>query len=93
MMQDWRTIAEGVPHEAVGLMAQQLTEFGAEVWFTGEAQGQVKSVSGVLAFRLEAGRFDVKLEENPGHFPERLLFGGMRQFVEEAIERVKRVEA
>ena len=66
-MKDWRTIAEGVPQEAVGLMAQQLTEFGAEVWFTGEGQGQVKSVSGVFAFRLEAGRFDVKLEENPGH--------------------------
>jgi len=31
--------------------------------------------------------------QNPGHFPEKMLWGGIRQLVEEAIERVKRVEA
>jgi len=92
MMQDWRTIAEGVPHEAVGLMAQQLTEFGAEVELA-ENRGTVSSIAGQVCFRLEAGRFDVKILQNPGHFPEKMLWGGMRQFVEEAIERVKRVEA
>jgi hypothetical protein len=92
-MQNWRTIATDVPAQALSLMAEQLTEFGAEVEFQEPGRGKVRSISGVLAFRLDAGRFDVKFEKDRGHFPEKMLIGGMRQFVEEAVERCKRVEA
>ena len=92
MMQDWRTIAEGVPAQAVGVMAIQLSEHGCDVEFR-DGRGTVSSIAGQVAFRLEAGRFDVKILQNPGHFPEKMLWGGIRQLVEEAIERVKRVEA
>lgn len=92
-MKGWRTIAEDVPAEALPLMAQQLTEYGAEVEFTGNGSGTVRSVAGVLLFRLNAGRFEAKVEESAGHFPETMVLGGAKQFVQEAVERLKRVEA
>ena len=92
-MKDWRTIAEDVPAQALPLMAQQLSEYGAEVEFTGNGQGMITSIAGTLAFRLQAGRFDVKLLGTAGHFSEAILLGGARQFVQEAVERLKRVEA
>jgi hypothetical protein len=91
-MTEWRTIAEDVPAQALPLMAHELSQYGAEVEFTGSGRGFIRSISGTAVFRLEANRFDVKLVDNPNHFPERLIFGGMRQFVEEAVEKLKRVE-
>lgn len=92
MLKDWRTISENVPEAAVSLMAEQLTGFGADVELF-EGGGKVHSVSGVLAFRLNKGTFAVRVERNEGHFSDAMLLGGVRQFVEEAIERVRRSEA
>lgn len=92
MLKDWRTISENVPERAVSLMAEQLTSFGAEVELF-EGGGKVHSVAGVLSFRLDyKGTFAVRVERNEGHFSDAMLLGGVRQFVEEAIERVGRSE-
>ena len=91
-MTDWRTVAEKVPLQAVNLMAQQLTEFGHDVRFTllepSGLTGTVDGLSGIIHFRWNDERFEVRIEKNEGHFPERMIVGGMRQFVEEAVERV-----
>lgn len=91
---DWHTVSENVPSEALPLMGQQLEQFGAAVTFDEPHAGFIESVAGSLRFRLDkGGALKVKLENNPGHFPPLMLIGGMRQFVEEAVEMVARKAA
>lgn len=90
---DWRTVGENVPLEALPLMSAQLEQFGSRVVFEQPHSGTVESVAGCLKFKLESGALQVKVEKDHGHFPELMLIGGMRQFVEEAVEMVARKAA
>ena len=89
-MKNWRTVAADVPLKAINLMAEQLSDVGQDVRFDdGGLSGIVDGPSGLMRFRWEAGRLDVRVESDHGHFPELMLIGGIRQFVEEAIERAQ----
>lgn len=83
---------KNVPREALGVLKQQLEQFGAAVRFeaTDESVGVIDSPSGKLGFRYGNGELSVSLIECRGHFAKALLVGGVRQMVEEAIELTNR---
>ena len=75
-----------VPREAIGALAGQLRKFGCVVTFEGE-NGTIRHESGTLSFsHYPDGTLAVTILHNPGHFPQRLIAGGIRQLVEETME-------
>jgi hypothetical protein len=81
-----RSLTFPCPESALPEMAVQLRTFGAQVTFDNACQGRVDSPSGSFEFLHDQGTLHIRVLENKGHFPARLLIGGMRQFVEEAVE-------
>ena len=75
-----------VPHEALQILAKQMEEFGASVVFDSPSSGSLKSVAGKAVFDHNEGNLTVIITEDKGHFPGRMLIGGIRHMVEEAVE-------
>ena len=79
-----------VPHEAIQVLAKQMEEFGASVAFDSPSSGSLKSVAGKAVFYHNDGKLTVTITEDKGHFPGRMLIGGIRHMVEEAVELANR---
>lgn len=67
-------------------MAKQLRTFGAKVTFDDESKGTIESISGKIRFNHDGKIFHLRIEKNEGHFPISMLIGGIKQFIEEAVE-------
>lgn len=74
------------PVEALPLLVDQLMRHGAEVRFDDETSGLCSHVSGKIRFRHDAGVLHMEVFDQAGHFPPRMIVGGIRQAVEEAKE-------
>ena len=80
----------GVPFEALAPLAEQLRKYQAVVTFHENMSGLVQHESGSASFHLLRDlTLVVKILHNPGHFPRRLLLGGIRQLVEETVESLQ----
>jgi hypothetical protein len=72
--------------ETLSLLKEQLESFGCVVRLEKDGSGEVKTVSGAVAFSLSGDILTVRLREDRGHFTKSLLVGGIRQMIEEANE-------
>jgi hypothetical protein len=52
----------------------------------GEVVGIVEHDSGKLSFHQQDGKLTITILYSPGHFPTKLLIGGIKQLVEETVE-------
>lgn len=77
--------------EALSLIAQGLRSFGARVTFDKQWAGLVMSEAGTMFFRYQDHELTVTVVEDRGHFSRGLMIGGIRQTVEEANERIRRI--
>jgi len=84
-------ICKNVPPAALPMIAEQLRQFGAVVTFDTSSAGRVSSESGRMAFRHDGESLHVDLVEDKGHFPLALWMGGVKQMVEETVERLLHV--
>ena len=82
-----------VPEAAIPLLARQLQEHGALVRFDEQnpGSGLVRHQSGTFSFTHADGLLSVTILHNAGHFSRLMLIGGIRQLVEETIERLQGV--
>jgi len=81
-----------VPVAAIPLLAGQLRDHGALVRFDEQnpGSGLVRHESGTFSFTHRADLvLSVTILHTAGHFPRLMLIGGIRQLVEEAIERLQ----
>ena len=81
-----------VPVAAIPLLAGQLRDHGALVRFDEQnpGSGLVRHESGTFSFTHGPDLvLSVTILHNAGHFPRLILIGGIRQLVEEAIERLQ----
>jgi hypothetical protein len=84
---------DNVPIEALGAIAADVRDHGVNVSFEeGGTRGHVSCASGTAQFDHYGDTFTVVILENKGHFPERMLRGGLRQLIEEGIEKIRRKE-
>jgi hypothetical protein len=83
-----------VPVEVLPIVADYVRGFGVDVLFgEGKLRGAVRCVSGSAVFEHNGkedggGVLSVTVLRNEGHFTERMLIGGLRQLVGEAVEGV-----
>jgi hypothetical protein len=80
-------IIGAVSESVLPVLAQDLQEFGVKVHFETEWSGTLECASGKMRFHYENSVLSVVVIVNLGHFPDVMLCGGIRQLVEEAIER------
>jgi len=74
------------PLSVLPAIAAELRKHGAEVIFLKADEGLVVAWGGKAGFQHIDGILHVEVIEDQGHFPKRMLFGGLRQLVEEAVE-------
>lgn len=79
------------PLSALPAIAAELRKFGCHVHFITETFGSVQHSAGKLHWEHDGEYLHVTIVENHGHFPRRLLIGGIRQMVEEAVEAMPRI--
>jgi hypothetical protein len=79
-----------IPIEALTEIAEEVRQHGLEVVFESDSRGRVTCEAGKLDFDHTDGAFAVHVTEDRGHFPEKMLIGGLRQLVEEGVERYHR---
>lgn len=76
-----------VPAASLPTVAAELRKFGANVVFETACTGFVESISGRVRFEHDgSSNLSVFLLLDRLHFPRRLLIGGIRQTVNEAVE-------
>ena len=75
-----------VPLAVLPRLGEQLRHFGVEVLFESESSGWISSLCGRASFEHSEGKLTILVVEDRGHFPHKMLIGGIRQLVEEAIE-------
>ncbi len=89
-----RITVPNVPVESLRAMAEELELFGPKVAFEESGtRGHISCTSGALQFDHTDGALTVVLLENNHHFPDRMLLGGIRQFVEEAVYAFQKAKA
>ncbi len=71
---------------ALQKIAEQLRGFGCNVHFDTPESGRVTHDAGALRFSHRDGHLTVEIVQDHAHFPRRLLIGGIRQVIEEAVE-------
>jgi hypothetical protein len=74
------------PLDALPGIAAQLRLFGVTVDFEDSRSGEVASIAGRLRFSHSGDVLSVSIVEDFGHFPKAMIFGGIRQVVEEVVE-------
>lgn len=77
-----------VPASVLPSLATQLRDFGCTVEFDSEHKGTLKSVAGTMRFAHDGQHLELHLIEDHGHFPQKLLIGGIRQLIEETLEHM-----
>jgi hypothetical protein len=80
-------ISIACPLSALPSIAADLRKFGVRVVFDDQTctSGRLDHLAGALNFSHDGKSLKVEIAENNGHFPDLLLIGGIRQFVEEAV--------
>jgi hypothetical protein len=81
---------ENVPAEAVLVLARQLEALGARVAFEAELAGVCHHPSGTMRFTHVGDMLLIEVLDHKGHFPDKMVIGGIRQMIEEAVQMVKR---
>jgi len=89
-----------VPREALEIMRADLEKHGVMVTvftvfpnaiFPESVRGRIRCVSGAMLFQHNTDNsLYLELVEDSGHFPRAILIGGIRQMVEEAVEKVQK---
>lgn len=80
-----------VPLEALDEIAWELEQYGCNVAFEeGGRRGHVSCPAGAVQFDHAEGNLTVVILLDKGHFPKGMLVGGMRQLVEEGVERFQK---
>ncbi len=82
----------------VDLLATELRAVGVDVQFLdsaatlGERCGtfQCESGAGIFMHDRAQGRLRIEIMRHHGHFPEKMIIGGLRQLIEECVERQER---
>ncbi len=74
------------PLSALPIIAAELRKFGVLVTFEAETFGMVEHAAGLVCWQHDGTHLQISIIEDKGHFPRRLLFGGIRQLVSEAVE-------
>ena len=78
-----------VPPQKMLAICDFFRSYGVSVHFNAESGiGEFESVAGYGWFSHYKGTLLVFIEQNRGHFPERMIRGGLRQAVEEIVDRV-----
>jgi hypothetical protein len=86
-LQSMQVVCPNVPAEVLPDLATKLRAFGASVDFHEDGLGGwIESVSGRMWFRHTEPDLTVVILEEYGHFPKRLLIGGIKQLVQETVE-------
>lgn len=85
-----KTLIPNVAIEALPIIAGFLKQHGVNVIFLNcGLRGTVECDSGMAVFEHDGDNIlAVNVVRNEGHFSERMLRGGIRQLVSEAMERV-----
>jgi hypothetical protein len=78
------------PVEVLAEIADEVRNHGVDVVFESERCGRVTCDAGSLDFDYTADGFTVHITQDNGHFPTKMLIGGLRQLVEEGVERYHR---
>lgn len=81
-----------LPMGALELLLDDARMYGCECTLEGADWGIFTSDAGSGTFLWENGQLTVRVVQDHGHFPTLMIQGGFRQLVEEAKERVSRVE-
>ena len=76
------------PPDVVGTLVTQLRGYGCEVTFESLYKGRVTHLAGVVEFEYVDAVLHATLALNNGYFADKLLIGGIRQLIEEAVEDV-----
>jgi hypothetical protein len=83
-----------VPLEVLDEIAWELEQYGCNVAFEeGRRRGHMSCPAGAVQFDHANGNLTVVILLDKGHFPKGMLVGGMRQLVEEAVERFQQKAA
>jgi hypothetical protein len=77
------------PLSALPAIAEELRKFGVTVEFASETCGFVFIDAGTIHFDHEYGELEIRIVEDLGHFPPKMLIGGIKQLVEEAVEAMQ----
>ena len=77
-----------VPAAALPLLISQMESYGARCTVDSDGSGTLEHSSGSLCFEHRGNALVVWVTKNSGHFPDRLIVGGIRQAIEEAVELV-----
>jgi hypothetical protein len=83
---------DSVPRPAVEELIKDCSKHGMEISKLAIGEnwiGRFNSVSGSGKWKWKQGTLQIEIQEDKGHFSEGMLRGGIRQLVEEAIERVE----
>ena len=83
----------GVPPQTIPALAEILERHGAKIFFTSPTSGTIDHISGKIIFQHKDDTLVLAIEHNAGHFPTRLLIGGIRQLVQETVELLSRKPA
>lgn len=82
-------IQTGIPIAAIELMAEEMRSFGALILFDNPLKGSIIHLSGEGTFEHDGkDTFTVVITKDCNHFGPRLLIGGIKQLIEEAVERL-----
>lgn len=82
---------KNVPLRAVQVLASQLEAVGMVVTFDTLSlnAGSAHGIAGSLKFSHDGEHLTVTVTKDEGHFPRRMLLGGILQMVSEAVEATK----
>jgi hypothetical protein len=76
------------PIQALPKVAEYMRDIGALVVFDSPSSGHGTVISGSFEFRHDGEFLKVWITEDQCHFPKRMLVGGLRQLVSEAVEAI-----
>jgi hypothetical protein len=75
------------PAGVLPFIASEVEKYGCVVDWESERSGWVRSVAGAIMFRHDGNFLHCEIANNNGHFSKAMLVGGIRQLVEETMER------
>ena len=75
-----------VPARAVDVLITELEKHGVKFAMVNAYRGAAMSEAGTALFSWEDEVLTVTVTRNEGHFSERMLRGGLKQLVGEAVE-------
>lgn len=92
MEESIQVVCENVPIYAIPIIANELSLYGASVTHLSDVHGEVYHQAGKAIYWLneQQSKLHIRVVESRGDFSNKLLIGGIRQLVEETVERLNK---